>query len=57
MRDRLLVPSTSLTPDGPVGTDRVAHLKFGDKDNRAFVEIGRTQRKQELGEDIHWFEL
>lgn len=42
MRDRLLGPSTSLTPDGPVGTGRVRHLKSGHKHNRARGEIHRT---------------
>lgn len=57
MRDRLPGPSTSLTPDGPVGTGRVAHLKFGDKHNRALVEIGRARRKQDPREDTYEFEL
>ena len=40
----LLEPSTSLTPDGPVGTGRPGHGKYGDKHNRVFIED--AQRRQ-----------
>jgi len=42
--DMLLGPSTSLTPDGPVGTGRLAHGKYGHKHNRVFIED--AQRRQ-----------
>ena len=40
----LLGPSTSLTPDGPGGTGRLRHRKYGHKHNRVFIED--AQRRQ-----------